>query len=53
MDTPSAESLARLWLAAGRDPGEVRRAFHSFNTGAPAFLAAGNAAGAAEEKPHG
>lgn len=53
MDTPSAESLALLWLAAGRDPGEVRRAFHSFNTGAPAFLAAGNAAGAAEEKPHG
>lgn len=52
METPSAESLARLWLAAGQPPGEVRRAFHSFNVGAPAFLAAGNAAGNAEAKPH-
>lgn len=48
MDTPSAESLAHLWLAAGRPAGEVRRVFHSFNAGAPAFLAAGNAAAAAD-----
>lgn len=53
MDAPGAQALARQWLAAGRPPAEVRRAFHSFNTGAPAFLAAGNEARDAEAKPHG
>lgn len=43
METPNTRSLSRIWLAAGRPPDEVRRVFHSFNTGAPAFWKAGNA----------
>jgi coenzyme F420-reducing hydrogenase gamma subunit len=40
-DAPNTKALADLWLAAGRTPPEVARAFQSFAAGAPAFVKEG------------
>lgn len=37
METPNTASLARQWQALGAGPGDVRRAFRTFNAAAPAF----------------
>jgi len=41
-DTVNTDSLGRAWLRAGKQPDELRRAFHTFNAGAEPFAQAGS-----------
>ncbi len=43
-DTVNTASLSARWRALGADAGALGRAYHNFNTAAPAFLEAGRAA---------
>ena len=38
MESPNTAALAREWQALGAAPGDIRRAFRSFNAGAEPFL---------------
>lgn len=41
-DTPNTDSLDLAWLGAGKSHDDLRRIYHNFNAGAPAFTEAGN-----------
>lgn len=41
MEAPNVAALGERWLALGAEPRTVRLAYHSFNTGAESFRAAG------------
>ena len=50
-DTPNTAALSAAWKGLGVAPEAVRRAYHAYHVGSPAFLAAGHAADPSGQLP--